>query len=1065
MSVDPISLGITIALTAANMAMTASRKIEGQRLDDLAVTIADFGALRNYFVGDRRFDGVPIIWAEKLREIQVKRKTKGGKLTNYEYQATFAFEVADQVSDAVTRMWFDKQLVYDMTGAGPPTLFSLKKGFVLADHIRIYLGDETQMPDPRMQATIDGEYGAGSTPAYRGKTIVVCEEIPVDKFGNRIPQIMVEAVTDSTPALVYEEVATGGSSGYDYAISQSAIWMAYFSGGGRIEWWDLPSRQPLSISSGYSLIGAPDMIGLAPDGTAYWMGFRVVGVDLRSNFYTCPPLGPATRSDDLDGAFGYGLITRAFDFEGGRYVYSTREDDGYFSSGIYINSAAGCARDFFQDQSGYIWGIFQPDGGGDEFSLVNMITGDSTTFTGLTSRADISEARGCATAFDTFFVVMDGNYYSIDQATMTIANSGAWSRGTDYDILPFQFPGLASWWRNLTEFSLQDGATIQTHPSGYAHGQAAFTATYDPLNQAQIMRPQFQAKLIWNYLGRVTGDSVKLQSVVERVHQIAGLNPADADAALLTQTIRGYNWTQGSGQDILEPLLDLFDVDARPHGFQLQYLPRGGAAGASISSDNFAVADSDAAIYAFTGTGGSDLPRALSMTFADADADQEPNSARSARPLDAVDGIEQERQVDMNTLVLTPEEAKALIDRYHRRLLFDAKPYALALTAQQIALEPGDVRPLALPSGSVTVRLKSVAFDADRSISTEWLRDDPSVAVLGSPEGAAMDGHLPQEIIISGPARVAILDVPLATDLHDGTVPFLYFGAGPYGALYFPGADIAISDTGLEGDFEASWATVDSSAAMDWGMVDALPEMTALPWIFDNGSVLNVRMLNGTLSSTTEADLLADAELNLALIAGEYIQFQTATLQGDGSYNLTGLLRGCRGTEAQIGNHSLGEMFVLMNSDIGRREVGAGEIGDTDAWRAASLGRDIDGALEVSLTFAANAHRPYAPVHGVLLRDTGSNDWTISATRRTRIGGANVDGSNVPLGEVSEAWEVDIMNGSTVVRTLTGSTLPLTYTSAQQVADWGSNQTVLEVNLYQMSPALSLRGFELNIAA
>jgi hypothetical protein len=229
--------------------------------------------------------------------------------------------------------------------------------------------------------------------------------------------------------------------------------------------------------------------------------------------------------------------------------------------------------------------------------------------------------------------------------------------------------------------------------------------------------------------------------------------------------------------------------------------------------------------------------------------------------------------------------------------------------------------------------------------------------------------------------------------------------------------------------------------------------------VFDYGNTLNVLLSVGTLISATEDDVLADGSLNLVLVGQEYLQFTTATLQGDGSYNITGLLRGQRGTEQHISGHAAGDTFVVVDARLFRRDVGAGEIGDTDSYRAVTQGRNLDSAAEQSITFTAAAHRPYSPVHGVLLRDTGTDDWTISATRRTRIGGANVDGTDVPLGEVSEAWQADIMDGVTVKRTLSGTSLPLTYTSAQQVADWGSNQTSLDVNLYQVSPSLTLRGF------
>ncbi|RDV06439.1 hypothetical protein DXH95_03155 [Sphingorhabdus pulchriflava] len=1085
MSVDPISLGITIALTAANTALTASRKIEGQRLDDLSVTVADYGVPCNYFVGMRRFDGVPIIWAEKLREIKVKRKTKGGKLTNYEYQATFAFEVADHPCDAVTRIWFDKQLVYDMTGAGPPTLFSLKKGFVLADHLRIYLGDESQMPDPRMQATVDAEHGAGSTPAYRGKTIGVCEEIPVDKFGNRIPQLMVEAVGAATTVYPYETKATiepQPNALWNFAFSPDGSKLVWGSNS-RFEIWDVPSRTRLSHGPWGASVNLGNRIGLFRDGRIYQVSdgndqlFQLSSDGLALAGVVCTFVGITYQQDecwvleDGDGVEHWGTVP-----------YSSLSNyyfDGVVHEPIAEDGFAWSPTGYLTDGHGDIWVYGRVIGIGSTTAVFKRlvdtsgITRTSPMSVTLPNAASsvVGELAGCHYVDDMFdhFVISwaNGFLYSIDINAGTVTQQRSIS--LDGFNTPKQFACLrqdfTSIWLNNNEISLADLSTIRSVTLNNWLAQDADGIIYDAVNHALITAPQFDQEITWRYLDRVTGDGLTLQAVVETVHALAGMDAADADANLLTQNVRGYNWTQGSGQDILEPLLDLYDVDPRPHGFLLHYQPRGGAAGTALAFDNFAQPDADAAAYVFTGIGSSDLTRAIALTFADADADQEPNSARAARPLDAVDGLPQERTIDMNTLVLTAGEAKAFVDRMHRRQLFDSKPYQLALTAQQIALEPADVHTMTLPSGAVKARLKSFALDADRTMSTEWLRDDPSVAVLGTPDGAAMAGHVPEVIIIPGPSRVAILDVPLATDVHDSTVPFLYFGAGPYGSGYWPGADIAISDSGLEADFEASWAAVDSSAAMDWGVVLALPNLNALPWVIDNGSVLNVRMNNGTLSSVTESQLLEDGELNLALIGGEYIQFRTASLQGDGSYNLSGLLRGCRGTEHEIANHSLGEMFVLMNSDIGRREIGVGEIGDLDAWRAATNGRDIDGAAEVSLTFTANAHRPYAPVHGIALLDTGSGDWSISATRRTRIGGANVDGQDVPLGEVSESWSADVMDGAIVKRTITGTSLPLAYTSAQQTADWGAPQTSIEVNLYQISPALSLRGFPLNIAA
>ena len=57
---------VTAGMMAANMALTMSRKIEGPRLDDLKVTVADYGTPLPMVWGKRRIEGLPIIWAEPI---------------------------------------------------------------------------------------------------------------------------------------------------------------------------------------------------------------------------------------------------------------------------------------------------------------------------------------------------------------------------------------------------------------------------------------------------------------------------------------------------------------------------------------------------------------------------------------------------------------------------------------------------------------------------------------------------------------------------------------------------------------------------------------------------------------------------------------------------------------------------------------------------------------------------------------------------------------------------------------------------------------------------------------
>ena len=119
-----INLIIKAALTAASMAMNALRRIEGPRIDDLKVTSGDYGAPWPRVWGTRWLHP-PVIWAEDLKEVKQTRKTKGGKNNNYTYFGSWAHGLAIHPLEAVRRIKADGHLVYDASGAGPVTPFTL----------------------------------------------------------------------------------------------------------------------------------------------------------------------------------------------------------------------------------------------------------------------------------------------------------------------------------------------------------------------------------------------------------------------------------------------------------------------------------------------------------------------------------------------------------------------------------------------------------------------------------------------------------------------------------------------------------------------------------------------------------------------------------------------------------------------------------------------------------------------------------------------------------------------------------------------------------------------------
>ena len=155
-----------------------------------------------------------IIWASRFRE--EKTTTGGGgkgappapKTTTYAYSISLALALCEGEISHIGRIWADG------------------RELVTGDlDIRVYKGDDTQMPDPLITA-IEGD---AFVPAYRGTAYVVIENLPLDQFGNRVPQLNFEVfrgaqnATDDLPKIIKGAALVPGSG--EYALATSKVRM------------------------------------------------------------------------------------------------------------------------------------------------------------------------------------------------------------------------------------------------------------------------------------------------------------------------------------------------------------------------------------------------------------------------------------------------------------------------------------------------------------------------------------------------------------------------------------------------------------------------------------------------------------------------------------------------------------------------------------------------------------------------------------------------------------------------------------------------------------------------
>jgi len=236
------------------------------------------------------------------------------------------------------------------------------------------------------------------------------------------------------------------------------------------------------------------------------------------------------------------------------------------------------------------------------------------------------------------------------------------------------------------------------------------------------------------------------------------------------------------------------------------------------------------------------------------------------------------------------------------------------------------------------------------------------------------------------------------------------------------------------------------------------------PSSYDTVNTLDVLLLKPAiyqLNSDTELAVLNGANAGALITSDrrvEIFQWIDATFLGNGVYRLSTLLRGRKGSEYACSGHAVGDLFVLLDpAKMERIDASVSEIGLQRIFKATSIGTPMAAAIPVAFVNTGANLKPLSLVHIAGARD-GSNNLTVIAIPRTRLGGEWLDGGESPTGETIQSYEMDVLNGSNVVRTIATSSPSFPYSAAQQTTDFGSPQASINVVLYQLSATVG-RGF------
>ncbi len=1020
---------------------------EGSRLSDLSVQTSTYGGTIQLVYGTMRVSG-NVIWSTPLKETRHVSRQSGGKggggsatTTTYTYSVSFAIGLCAGSVSTVRRVWADTKLIYDATASN--TQATEKYPGV----IRIHTGGEDQQPD----STMEMHLGSGNVPGYRGLCYLTFTDLQLADFANRIPNISAEIVASGAmdcDAVILPKIP---SMFRDGGIIDPARGTLIGFNATRIYKYDLVNNKLLlNAPLGADVYG--DLCGYDSEGyfyhasDAYAVGMHLV----KRHPDTLAVVAKTKKRIDYSVSgkvMGDKIFVHRF-----RKVY----DLGFnliADLSEYFPLLSGHEAPMCVDPDGRYW-----QAASDKIRRVSLDMFDN----GDLAEWDISAWTEGQTPDVLFWDDTTGHlFFKINLLKRivkwhpdngfaghveNVALSAGWTLQSDY-----AFPQKGRLWSagdlkatlvDLVSMRIEKTIDLMPYLPTYA---THFSGCYEKFTHSVvIMTNDGEIKYP---LERYGSDQVALSSILTDLCERAGLKQTDILTNDVSQSVRGYVMSRrASARDAIEPLLGAFFVDAVETDGAIHFIPRGQDTAATIPYNDLGAVEGTSNDNPLrvteTRTQELELPQRMDLTHYDPDRDYQSNTQNAARNSNAV--TTKDQQTVELSIVLSADEAAQIADKTLTGAWVGRNAFTLNLPPKWLRLDPTDVINVTLPDATLALRLTQVDFGGNNIVACKAVAED-EIAYTSSAKGtgAALSATI---IPIATPISAFMLDLPMLRAEDDGLGLYYAFGLRDGGS-----ASLYRSQDAL------AWSIIATgSAAPAFGWAASVLAAPLSPWSWDETNKVQIALSHGTLDSKTALEILNWN--NVAVLGDEVIQWRDATLLAENLYELSGLLRGRRGTEWATASHVIGERFVVLATDgFYRTSMASTEIGQTSYYKAIISGGDWDDAAQTSLKYNAASLRCFSPVHIVGSRD-GSGNLILSWARRPRWNGEWLDSIDVPLFEDTEAYEVDILNGNTVVRTLSASATSATYSTVDQTTDFGAAQSVLSIAVYQINSTIG-RGY------
>ncbi|MDR2777982.1 MAG: glycoside hydrolase TIM-barrel-like domain-containing protein [Rickettsiales bacterium] len=346
-----------------------------------------------------------------------------------------------------------------------------------------------------------------------------------------------------------------------------------------------------------------------------------------------------------------------------------------------------------------------------------------------------------------------------------------------------------------------------------------------------------------------------------------------------------------------------------------------------------------------------DMPKRLSLIFLDKNNNYDTTSVYAERI------CRESNKCDVETLpmVLDLEKARNIAEISLYSSWLDRIAFDFILPLKYLYLNCSDLIKLQVADeGAHILKIKTIVLENNvlKIHSTEFNARIYEYIKNELPEPA------PEIVGEVGDTNLRIFEIPaISLEMLDKIYVFFALN-GQF--VNWPGANLYFSNNNRKSYESIGELTANS---MSGRVINSA--VATRPYYFDNLNRLRISFHGAIDVSLLEN--IDDLELyggkNRALYANEIIQFKNIVLNPDGSYSISGLLRGLYGTEEEIYRHKSGDKFLILNNNLLSQEFSNDKINFEFSYKAVTFDRDISKAATQIYSVKGKNLEPLAPCH------------------------------------------------------------------------------------------------------